>query len=102
MSRRSYAWLCAVLVLAAPPVVAAQALDSLADVGAGQAPPEPHAIRLWHGAVALGGLSALMLLDPACRPPAVWAGLPASTNRSHSNVSAAASWPVSRQRMIWP
>lgn len=63
MSRRSYAWLCAVLVLAAPPVVAAQALDSLADVGAGQAPPEPHAIRLWHGAVALGGLSALMLLD---------------------------------------
>lgn len=63
MSRRSYAWLCAFFTLVGPPIAAAQTLDTLPDVGAGQAPAEPHAIKLWHGAVALGGLSALMLFD---------------------------------------
>ena len=63
MSRRSYAWLCALFTLVGPPIAAAQTLDTLPDVGAGQAPAEPHAIKLWHGAIALGGLSALMLFD---------------------------------------
>jgi membrane-associated phospholipid phosphatase len=48
--------LTAVVVLAQPSPASAQ-LDSLAPV---QAPP---AIRWWHGAIVLGGLSALLLLD---------------------------------------
>jgi membrane-associated phospholipid phosphatase len=57
---RRAAWrplvLTALVVLAQPSPASAQ-LDSLAPI---QAPP---AIRWWHGAIVLGGLSALMLLD---------------------------------------
>jgi membrane-associated phospholipid phosphatase len=63
MFGRSYAWLGTLLVLGVPSTLAAQALDTLPEVSADQAPAGPHTIRWWHGAVALGGLSALMLLD---------------------------------------
>lgn len=63
MIRRSSAWLGALLVLGAPSGLAAQALDTVPEVRADQAPAGPHTIRWWHGAVALGGVSALMLLD---------------------------------------
>jgi membrane-associated phospholipid phosphatase len=53
--------LAVVLVLGQPAAASAQ-LDSLAPI------PTGPAIRWWHGAIALGGLSALMLLDePAQR-----------------------------------
>ena len=45
-----------------PATAAAQSLDTLPDAPAA-APAGPHVIRWWHGAAALGGLSALMLLD---------------------------------------
>ncbi|MEP6689420.1 MAG: phosphatase PAP2 family protein [Gemmatimonadales bacterium] len=63
MLRRSSTWLCTVLVLGAPPALRAQTLDTLPDVAAAQVPAGPHTIRWWHGAVALGGISALMLAD---------------------------------------
>jgi membrane-associated phospholipid phosphatase len=49
-------FLTALVVSAQPSPVSAQ-LDSLAPIQA------PAAIRWWHGAIVLGGLSALMLLD---------------------------------------
>jgi membrane-associated phospholipid phosphatase len=50
----------ALVTVAAPGTAEGQALDSVAaPVAAGQAP----AVRWWHGVVAAGGLSALMLLD---------------------------------------
>jgi membrane-associated phospholipid phosphatase len=45
-----------------PTVVPAQSLDSIPQTSA-EAPLGPHTVRLWHGAVAVGGLSAMMLLD---------------------------------------
>lgn len=52
------------LVIAARPVpLAAQSLDTLPGVPALEAVPSGHVIRWWHGAAAVGGLSALMLLD---------------------------------------
>jgi len=62
MHRTSLLWL-GLLAAFEPTLLAAQTLDTLPD-----APPEataaaPHSIRWWHGAVALGGLSTLMLLD---------------------------------------
>jgi membrane-associated phospholipid phosphatase len=45
-----------------PAPVFAQSLDTLPDTSA-NAPASPHVIRWWHGAAAVGGLSALMLLD---------------------------------------
>jgi membrane-associated phospholipid phosphatase len=63
MVRRSIAWLGVLVVLAVPPALTAQTLDTLPDVRGDQSLAAPHTIRLWHGAVALGGLSALMLLD---------------------------------------
>ena len=50
------------LVVAGMPLPARAQLDSLAPIQA------PAAIRWWHGAIVLGGLSAIMLLDePAQR-----------------------------------
>lgn len=46
-----------------PGLVSAQALDTLPELPAGPTAPAPHAIQWWHGAAAVGGLSALMLLD---------------------------------------
>jgi membrane-associated phospholipid phosphatase len=63
MIRRSFVWLVALLALGAPAAVGAQTLDTLPGVRAQYAPAGPHAIRWWHGAVALGGISTLMLLD---------------------------------------
>jgi membrane-associated phospholipid phosphatase len=63
MIRRSFVWLVALLALGAPAAVGAQTLDTLPGVRAQDAPAGPHAIRWWHGAVALGGISTLMLLD---------------------------------------
>ncbi len=52
----------AALVAFGQPTAASAQLDSLAPI------PAPSAIRWWHGVIALGGLSALMLLDePAQR-----------------------------------
>ncbi len=54
--------------LGAPIALGAQTLDSLPEVRAADAPAPAHTIRWWHGAVAVGGLSVLMLLDqPAQR-----------------------------------
>ena len=56
----------AVAGLQAP--LAAQSLDTLAEARTSDPASSAHVIRWWHGAVALGGLSALMLLDhPAQR-----------------------------------
>ena len=44
-----------------PTVVPAQSLDSVPQSAA--APAGPHTIRVWHAAAAVGGLSAMMLLD---------------------------------------
>ena len=62
MSRISLLWL-GLLATAEPALLAAQTLDTLPGVPAEPTAPAPTAIRLWHGAVALGGLSTLMLLD---------------------------------------
>jgi membrane-associated phospholipid phosphatase len=62
MLRISCGWLGALLVIA-PAGLAAQTLDTLPEIRAAEAPAGPHTIRWWHGAVALGGLSTLMLLD---------------------------------------
>jgi membrane-associated phospholipid phosphatase len=43
--------------------VAAQTRDTLPEVPAAETVSSPHVIRWWHGVVAVGGLSALMLLD---------------------------------------
>lgn len=52
------------LTLAFPPAtVTAQSLDTLPTASTADAAFSPHVIRWWHGAVAVGGLSALMLLD---------------------------------------
>lgn len=54
-----------VLAALAPPVsLAAQGADTIPDARSAEAPaPAAHVIRWWHGAAALGGVSALMLLD---------------------------------------
>jgi hypothetical protein len=43
--------------------LAGQAPDTLPEVSTAVTAPAPHVIRWWHGVVAAGGLSALMLLD---------------------------------------
>jgi len=53
------------LATARPVILAAQARDSLLVAPTAEPMPSGHVIRWWHGAVAIGGLSALMLLDPA-------------------------------------
>lgn len=54
-------WLAA---LAAPMPLAAQTAGAVPTAGPAETPAPPaHVIRWWHGAVALGGVSALMLLD---------------------------------------
>jgi membrane-associated phospholipid phosphatase len=63
MHRTTLLWLG---LLATPALLAAQTLDTLPEIPAGAmaaAPHVPHTIRWWHGAVAVGGLSTLMLLD---------------------------------------
>ena len=45
-----------------PTVVPAQSLDTLPQASA-DVPAGPHTVRWWHGAAAVGGLSAMMLLD---------------------------------------
>jgi membrane-associated phospholipid phosphatase len=57
---RSTLLFVALLAAAGPRTAAAQALDTTAS--SGTARPQP-VIRWWHGAIAVGGLSALMLLD---------------------------------------
>jgi membrane-associated phospholipid phosphatase len=51
------------LVTAVPSVLGAQALDTIQAAPSAAEPDGPTMIRWWHGAVAVGGLSALMLLD---------------------------------------
>lgn len=51
------------LVAAAPALASAQTRDTLPELPAVPAPASDHAIRWYHGAIAAGGLSALMLLD---------------------------------------
>jgi membrane-associated phospholipid phosphatase len=51
------------LVAAAPTLAPAQTLDTLPELPAAPAPAPEHVIRWYHGAIAAGGLSALMLLD---------------------------------------
>jgi membrane-associated phospholipid phosphatase len=58
---RSTLLLLGLLAVARPGPAGAQALDSA--VAAGPAHPTRATIRWWHGAAAVGGLSALMLLD---------------------------------------
>jgi membrane-associated phospholipid phosphatase len=63
MHRTALLWLG---LLATPALLAAQTLDTLPEIPAGamaSAAGTPHTIRWWHGAVAVGGLSTLMLLD---------------------------------------
>lgn len=57
---RSTLLLLGLLAVARPGPAGAQALDPAV---AGPAHPTPVTIRWWHGAAAVGGLSALMLLD---------------------------------------
>jgi membrane-associated phospholipid phosphatase len=63
MMRTSILGLGALLALGTPAVLPAQTLDTLPEVPVQESPASPHAIRWWHGAVALGGISTLMLLD---------------------------------------
>lgn len=51
------------LVAAAPALASAQTRDTLPELPAVPVPASDHAIRWYHGAIAAGGLSALMLLD---------------------------------------
>jgi membrane-associated phospholipid phosphatase len=62
MHRTSILWL-GLLAMVEPALLAAQTFDTLPDVPAEATTAAPHTIRLWHAAVAVGGLSALMLLD---------------------------------------
>jgi membrane-associated phospholipid phosphatase len=55
--------LLAVTVVVRPATVAAQSLEAPAPVPAERAASSPHVIRWYHGAAALAGLSALMLID---------------------------------------
>src|SRR3982751_5432280 len=56
------------LLAALPPAVSGQVPDSLPAAGRPVETFQPHVIRWWHGALALGGVSAVMLLDhPAQR-----------------------------------
>ena len=60
---RSTMVLLGLLATARPVILAAQAADSLPEAPAAEPMPSAHVIRWWHGAVAVGGLSALMLID---------------------------------------
>src|SRR6185503_5225623 len=51
------------LASAEPALLAAQTLDTLPEAAAEATAPAAPTIRWWQGAVALGGLSTLMLLD---------------------------------------
>ena len=51
------------LVAVAPALASAQTRDTLPELPAVPVPASDHAIRWYHGAIAAGGLSALMLLD---------------------------------------
>jgi membrane-associated phospholipid phosphatase len=51
------------LLTTTPGLVSGQALDTLPQLPAAAPAPSPHEIQWWHGAVALGAVSALMLLD---------------------------------------
>jgi membrane-associated phospholipid phosphatase len=62
MKRANFA-LLGLLVAARPAILSAQAPDTLAKARTAEAAPPGHTIRWWHGAVAAGGISALMLLD---------------------------------------
>lgn len=55
--------LLALAIGVSPVPLAAQARDTLPDAVATTAASSAHVIRWWHGAAAVGGLSALMLLD---------------------------------------
>ena len=61
MLRCVYVWFG--LVATVPTALGAQSLEPIPDTPTAVAPNAPTTIRWWHGAVALGGLSALMLLD---------------------------------------
>jgi membrane-associated phospholipid phosphatase len=62
MHRTSLLWL-GLLASVEPALLAAQTLDTLPDARTEATVPAPSTIHWWHGAVALGGLSTLMLLD---------------------------------------
>jgi membrane-associated phospholipid phosphatase len=62
MHRTSLLWL-GLLASVQPSLLAAQTLDTLPEARTEATVPAPSTIRWWHGAVALGGLSTLMLLD---------------------------------------
>ena len=51
------------LLATAPALASAQTLDTLPELPAVPAPASDHVIRWYHGAIAAGGISALMLLD---------------------------------------
>jgi hypothetical protein len=51
------------LVAATPTFAQAQTLDTVPELPAAPAAAPDHVIRWYHGAIAAGGLSALMLLD---------------------------------------
>ena len=55
--------LLGLLVWARPPILSAQTPDTLPEASAVQVAPSGHVIRWWQGVAAVGGLSALMLLD---------------------------------------
>lgn len=64
---RSTMVVLALLATARPVILAAQARDSLTESPTAEPMSSGHVIRWWHGAVAVGGLSALMLLDQPVR-----------------------------------
>jgi membrane-associated phospholipid phosphatase len=51
------------LVTVRPAILSAQTPDTLPESPAAGVAPSGHVIRWWHGVAAVGGLSALMLLD---------------------------------------
>jgi membrane-associated phospholipid phosphatase len=55
--------LLGLLVAGRPAMLSAQAPDTLPEGRAAELAPPGHVIHWWHGALAAGGLSALMLLD---------------------------------------
>ncbi len=61
MVRTLSLWL-GLLSAATPAALAGQSVDTVPNVRPAE-PAPPHVIRWWHGAVAVGGLSALMLVD---------------------------------------
>src|SRR5215217_7893911 len=79
MSGITHAWLGAMLVVGSPVLLVAQALDTVPELRADEA-PAAHTIRWWHGAAALGGISTLMLLD---RPVQRFAGHNNGTGANH-------------------